>query len=236
MKRKTTGFMLVSMTVGVWAALFLAGKSGAVPPDHSRAGGLPACEEEVEMCTLDLESCEDDLAACEARPQFGIPGDGTGNGPALSYEECADGLTVADLNTGFLWERKVEGGSISVCDLTNLHLVDSRCLWSDATGAWIDAVNAEGGTGFAGFSDWRVPNVKELQSIVDYSTVPSIDTAFDPTASSSYWSATSSANNPGNAWFVGFNGGRVDRGAKSNPSNPRHVRAVRTGPCPEPLP
>ncbi len=47
------------------------------------------------------------------------------------------------------------------------------------------------------------------------------------TASSNYWSATSNANNPDNAWNVNFNNGNVNN---DNKSNPKHVRAVRSGP------
>lgn len=47
------------------------------------------------------------------------------------------------------------------------------------------------------------------------------------TAPSNYWSATSNANNPDNAWNVNFNNGNVNN---DNKSNPKHVRAVRSGP------
>jgi hypothetical protein len=211
------------MAIAGW---LLAGAAWAdQPATVPRTGGVPACEENLDACTEDLWMCEEDLTACLAR-QF--PGDGAGNGPALAYQECGDG-TIADLNTGLLWELKVAGGGGCT---TDLHAVDAECTWTQATGDWIDAVNAEGGTGFAGFSDWGVPNAKELQSIVDYSmTGPSIDAAFGPTASFSYWSATLSAGDPGNAWFVGFNGGRVSRADKSST---RNVRAVRTGACSTP--
>jgi hypothetical protein len=47
------------------------------------------------------------------------------------------------------------------------------------------------------------------------------------TASSNYWSATSNANNPNNAWNVNFNNGNVNN---NNKNNDNHVRAVRSSP------
>jgi hypothetical protein len=201
--------------------------------DPRGGGGLPACEDNLKACAMDLGTCVEDLAACETT-QVVLPGDGAGNGAPLEYEVCADGLTVADLNTGLLWEQKVAGGSFT-CDLVDLHLLDSKCNWTDANGAWIDAVNAEGDTGYAGFADWRVPNVKELQSIVDYGRVrPAIDPAFTWGRSSGhfFWSATSVAFSfPGNAWFVFFDDGRVFFDGKNLDLR---VRAVRSGPCSTP--
>ena len=46
-------------------------------------------------------------------------------------------------------------------------------------------------------------------------------------ASSNYWSATSNANNPSNAWRVNFNNGNVNN---NNKTNNNRVRAVRGGP------
>src|SRR3989442_5172477 len=55
--------------------------------------------------------------------------------------------------------------------------------WSDPRGSiwdWVAAVNAEGGVGFAGYNDWRIPNVRELESIVDYGTSnPAVAEAFN---------------------------------------------------------
>ncbi len=45
-------------------------------------------------------------------------------------------------------------------------------------------------------------------------------------AASNYWSSTSNANNPDNAWNVNFNNGNVNA---KNKSNTNHVRAVRGG-------
>jgi hypothetical protein len=146
------------------------------------------------------------------------------NGTLLLYEDCGDG-TVVDLNTGFMWEQKVEGGDETTC-LTELHGVDSQCDWSQANGEWIDAVNAEE---YAGYSDWRLPHVKELQSIVDYSTAePAIRPILGPTASSNYWTATPDTH-PSWAWMVFFDPGIVFNGEKWQAL---HVRAVRNGECP----
>src|SRR6267378_4277935 len=97
-------------------------------------------------------------------------------GGALSYQDNLDG-TVTDLNTMLMWEKKSMDGS--------MHDVSKTFLWSsavtDTVWDWIDAVNTElgAGMGFAGYNDWRLPNVKELQSIVDYGTfLPAVDPAF----------------------------------------------------------
>ncbi|MGD2176182.1 MAG: DUF1566 domain-containing protein [Anaerolineae bacterium] len=77
---------------------------------------------------------------------------------------------------------------------------------------WESALAYADSSNYAGYDDWRVPNVKELQSIVDYSGVyPAIDqTYFNITDEDSYyWSSTSayfSPQSPGYtyAWYVAF--------------------------------
>ena len=108
------------------------------------------------------------------------------------------------------------------------------------SGTWLDDVNAEGGTGFAGCSDWRIPNAKELQSIVDFERFdPSIDPVFHTgcevgcsvltcscTVSLHYYSSTSYVNGSTVAYAVGFVNGILDQDAKTFL---RAVRAVRGG-------
>ena len=88
-----------------------------------------------------------------------------------------------------------------------------------------------GQCGFAGRRDWRIPNVRELQSIVDYGVLnPAIDPDFGPTtitpAASSYWSSTSAAALSTLAWFVSFSNGFVNGAFKGDTF---HGRAVRGG-------
>jgi hypothetical protein len=105
-----------------------------------------------------------------------------------------------------------------------------------------DCAAAGGVCGFAGHRDWRLPNRKEIDSIIDFSrSRPSIDTAFhgascgptcldltDPycscTASTKYWSST--AVGATQAFGVDFTLGNAYPGPKGFPSA---VRAVRGG-------
>jgi len=97
-----------------------------------------------------------------------------------------------------------------------------------------------GKCGFAGKRDWRVSNVKEQQSIVNYQNFnPSVSSAFNNncgagatvltgscTAASIYWSSTTNAFIPVSAWDAVFTSGNVD---SANKDNTTHVRAVRGG-------
>jgi hypothetical protein len=107
---------------------------------------------------------------------------------------------VKDNVTGLMWEGKPTTGS-RASSLTYTNLANNAA--TDASG-YIVAVNA---SSLCGFSDWRLPTVDELQSIVDYGTTTSqtIDNAWFPnTKNRSYWSSSLSAGNTSLAWYVNF--------------------------------
>ena len=188
-----------------------------LPVTPARAGNLPATGQ-----TTAFQANKNDG---DGSILDNVPDDGTlQRGATLHYKVLKDG-TVKDLNTLLIWEVKCSG-----CG--GLHDVTNTYRWSgdgsqETIWDWLEDVNAEGGTGYAGHNDWRIPNVRELQSIVDYGVFsPAIDPIFDSTASF-YWSSTTYAVDPSLAWFVGFGVGNVFAVAESFPL---FVRAVRGGP------
>ncbi|MBI3795372.1 MAG: DUF1566 domain-containing protein [Deltaproteobacteria bacterium] len=169
-----------------------------------------------------------------------VPDDGTQRrGAPLHYKVLGDG-TVEDLNTGLIWEVKC-------ADCGGLHDVAYVYPWSgdgstDTIWDWLDDINAEGGTGYAGHHDWRIPNVRELQSIVDFGlSNPAISPIFGPTlpvqilvvSPPEYWSSTSNHGEsdlfPPEIWakIVDFRDGAIYQDRKSTHL---FVRAVRGGP------
>ena len=142
---------------------------------------------------------------------------------------------VKDNVTGLIWEVKTDDGSV--------HDKDNQYTWYDSNPAtnggsagmpengtdtedFINALNAES---FGGHKDWRLPTIKELDSIVNLGKYnPGIDTTFFPNTVSFgyYWSSSTNANDTGNAWDIVFNYPGVGWASKSSAGR---VRAVRGG-------
>ena len=106
-------------------------------------------------------------------------------GKERSVASAADG-TVADARTGLTWQQ---GFSATTLD------------WADANQYCSTLALAGGG--------FRLPDMKELQSLIDESTTePAIDgVLFSNTPSVGFWAATPLADTPTAAWFVNFASG-----------------------------
>ena len=117
-----------------------------------------------------------------------------------------------------MWEVKDTSGGI--------HDVGDIYKWDDAFEVFLATLNTE--PCFAGHCDWRIPNAKELQSLVDYSAAfPSISEDFPgETAPEFYWTSTTFGEFPLGAFFVGFNAGDVFLASKQSSFR---IRAVRGG-------
>ncbi|NIP28031.1 MAG: DUF1566 domain-containing protein, partial [Phycisphaerae bacterium] len=74
------------------------------------------------------------------------------------FKDNGDG-TVTDKATGLMW-MKVDSGKLKAGKNK-----DGKLNWQEALN-WAENLK------YAGYSDWRLPNVKELQSIVDYTRSP----------------------------------------------------------------
>jgi cysteine-rich repeat protein len=151
-------------------------------------------------------------------------------GAALAYVDNGDG-TITDVNTGLMWEKLSQDGSV--------HDIGIPYTWSDAF-VKVATLNSSGG--FAGHIDWRLPNRRELDSIVNLQNFnPAVSAVFNTgcvasctvttcscTESNFYWSSSSYANSPpGYAWSVSFGDGVADKSYKALVF--LFVRAVRGG-------
>lgn len=134
--------------------------------------------------------------------------------PDDRFVDNQDG-TVTDTLTCLQWQQ-------ATADTTGDGLADKM--------TWESALAYADGLFFAGHGDWRLPDMNELTTIVDYSRFdPSIDTTYFPdTVSFYYWSSTTAAYAPRNAWSVLFNLGYGLGGQKIYSY---YVRAVRGGRC-----
>ncbi|MEA2051052.1 MAG: DUF1566 domain-containing protein [Campylobacterota bacterium] len=109
----------------------------------------------------------------------------------------------------------------------------SKLIWQDNSAAkstkrdWEGAKSYCRDLSFASFSDWRLPTIKELESISDYSRYPNAyKKGFKNFTSSSYWSSSPDVSNSSDAWLVYFKSGYSDYDGKSSKG---YVRCARAG-------
>jgi len=92
---------------------------------------------------------------------------------------------------------------------------------------WDEAKQACKKLATGGYKDWRLPTIKELISIIDYSKYePAVIDGIKEYQSDLYWSNTTYADYTAGAWFVYFYNGLVYYGGKAFSC---YVRPVRGG-------
>ena len=126
---------------------------------------------------------------------------------------------VRDNVTGLIWEVKTDDGSIDDRDDTY--------SWQDAQDVFITQLNSNN---FGGYSDWRIPTIKELAylRLVDNYN-PVINTNYFPnTKLSAYRSSTTFTNDTEKSWYVSFVTGAMHPNLNKSLSV-YYVRAVRGG-------
>ncbi len=128
----------------------------------------------------------------DAETGYGLPW------PQPRFRE--EGETVVDLLTGLCWTKNANPGEFPR-------------TWPEAF-SLVRVMNEEG---YAGFRDWRLPNRKELISLMSYQAKKPSLPAGHPFANlflGWYWSATSAAIDPRYAWYVHLEGARMFYGRK----------------------
>ena len=141
--------------------------------------------------------------------------------PNSQLQDNGDG-TITDTKTGLIWKRCLEGQSGSDCASGSAEAF----TWQQALQR-AQTVNSSGG--FAGFSDWRLPTIKELSSLVEHQCVdPAINLTRFPNASNHFlWSSSAVAGLTYSAWNFYFYDGYTVWGSEGNRSH--QLRLVRSG-------
>ncbi|HBA59396.1 MAG TPA: hypothetical protein DCZ92_00960 [Elusimicrobia bacterium] len=215
MIKRSTGLALLCIL-----SAFCAGSVGAVAVStytSSACGfkdtGLRACYDATAI-----------LGSCPGLGQslYGQDGNFASTAKDASYtirNPVAVSSVTVDNRTGLTWVTNPVDAEI-----------DGTYLWDTALGV------CEGLT-YAGYDDWRLPKIRELLSIVDFTAgaAPLINTDFFlNNASGMYWSSTSNAVGSGypvNAWYVDFSGGStLARANMPKASTSNYIRCVRGGP------
>ncbi|HFG1779551.1 TPA: DUF1566 domain-containing protein [Vibrio cholerae] len=165
--------------------------------------------------------------------------DNSGNPLPASASEWS---CVRDNHTGLIWEVKQPAGSGGLRDANHYYTwynPDNSTNGGDAgkqnggscqgsacdTYAFVNAVNSQG---LCGASDWRLPSVNELLSIVHNGRFePAIDQSYFPHTPQYhwYWSSSPYAGYSYYAWDVDFGSGGVGYDGKDNGDRVRLVRA-----------
>ena len=165
-----------------------------------------------------------------------VQSQGRAGGPAPSpagrFVDNGD-ETITDTQLGLMWEKKTTavGSGTSSTDIRD---VDNTYTWEYAMNEWIDRLNgrliafANDGA-FARHSDWRLPTMQELQTIVEPQAPGRINGTFGANVPASYWTASRRLFGPmfGSTavpWYVTFGG---DIPVYVGQPFTFHVRAVR---------
>lgn len=138
------------------------------------------------------------------------------------FANNSDG-TVTDLNSNLMWQR---------CSAPS---EETNCSVSPLLYVWDDALAYCNGLTLGGHTDWRLPNIKELHSIINATktSAPNISITYFPDTKTDnyYWSSTTLAGTTGYAWYTDFNIGGAGFVMTSpiSKTNGLYARCVRGG-------
>jgi hypothetical protein len=149
---------------------------------------------------VESQTCKDSILATTPDADFILHTDGT----------------ATDKTSGLMWMRCSLGQSWD----------GKTCRGQAVEHSWRNGLRAAVGFQFAGYSDWRVPNKNELESIIEERcATPAVNAAVFPNTPSAYfWSSSPYAGLAHGAWSIDFGYGSVNATAKSGGI---HVRLVR---------
>ena len=177
--------------------------------------GFPATEPLLYWATTDINT--------NANKRWGV-GFGLGSSESADETSSHKARCVRSTGSNSLVQLFKDTGYGSVTDLAN------GLIWQqqddNVQRNHSDAMTYCQNLVLTGSNNWRLPEVKELVSIVDFRAyIPVIDEQLFPATNSAfYWTATSGADNPASAWAINFSFGLV---SSPNTTNSNYVRCVR---------
>jgi len=210
---------LLTLTLGVLLLPGMAREANAGPHGRPLRTGQTTCWDSAGNVIVCAGTAQDG----ELRP-----------GLAHVYVDNGNG-TITEQKTGLTWEKLSDDGSI--------HDKDNKYTWADAFGK-VDDLNT---SAFAGFTDWRLPSLFELNTLVNLgnNTRPAVSAVFNTncganssgnlgctvttcscTVPNFYWSSSTYTEDPQAAWFVYFTVGYDGANEKIGQT---YARAVRGG-------
>jgi hypothetical protein len=164
----------------------------------------------------------------------------SGNVSAAGHIESTGGFKFADSTVQTTaavptWSQILPAAQRFALVMASAAVLDkeTRLVWQKSTDSavktWENANSYCYDLNLGGRKGWRLPSVEELSSLVDPArSNPALPAGhpFTNVHSTTYWSSTTGASYPGNAWYVHFGTGKVyylDKG------NNLYVRCVRGG-------
>lgn len=159
----------------------------------------------VVCAAASAQTCRNDIMSTAPDTRFADQGDGT----------------VIDFATGLMWKQCVESLGGPGCAI----------VIPPSSGVkgfpWQEALQLAVNAGFAGYTDWRLPNKNELESLVERQCRdPAINARFFPNTPTTwvYWTASQFALEPHFVWHVSFFSGDVKASDKFSFNLVRLVR------------
>jgi hypothetical protein len=129
--------------------------------------------------------------------------------PSTRFEDNGDG-TVTDIQTGLMWVK------------------DATSVGDDD---WESVVSAAAALSTGDHTDWRLPNVRELESLLDMSQdspcLPSAHAFTNVGTGNIYWTSTTYAGATGMAWCIDLTDGAILTAAKTTAHYVLPVRSTQ---------